>query len=214
MSEMLPMELMWVSFPTQTLRTALPSENQRVKIFVDHGNGGLQLRSLSGELVGWIDPFDDARAMRVLKSIDTLGKGGRVGGIITRVTVGWPNTGPRLQPAEGQMVMRLLKTGEGVFDMEMKKVAAKEIAKAVKALTRPTMAVKGGRAVKVQKVAGGRVMKRTKAYKPKAKIAVAAAEAGTGAGVDKGKSDEKEKESKKGKEKEFPESAKFIDKEK
>ncbi|KAI5805233.1 hypothetical protein EDC01DRAFT_784296 [Geopyxis carbonaria] len=168
MSDLLPMELMWVSFPTQTPRNLLPAERQRVQIIPDHGCGGLQLRSITGELVGWVDPLDDARAMRVLKFLETLGKGGRVGGIVKQVTVGWPSSGPRLQPAEGNMTMRLLKQGEGVFDNEKAAAKAK-----VKALSKGKMAVKSGTTLKTQKgVAGGRVAKKTKA-KPKLAVPVA-----------------------------------------
>ncbi|KAI5805235.1 hypothetical protein EDC01DRAFT_758090 [Geopyxis carbonaria] len=184
MSEMLPMELMWVSFPTQTPRPNLPAEHQKVALKIDHGNGGIQLRSVSGALVGWVDPFDDARAMRVLKSLETLGKSGRIGCTIKLVTVGWPNAGPRLLPAEGKMTMRLLKMGEGVFDDEKAAGKAKS-----KALAKGRMGVKAGTAIKAQKgVAGGRIVKKTRA-KPKPKGAVKLLEAKAGA-VKMGEKDE------------------------
>ncbi|KAI5805237.1 hypothetical protein EDC01DRAFT_627118 [Geopyxis carbonaria] len=145
-------------------RAALAAQHQRVKIVIDHGNGGLQFRSISGALVGWVDPLDDARAMRVLAFLNSLGKGERVGGIIKHVTVGWPGSGPRLHPAEGKMVMRLLKTKSQVcYNMGFHSSPA------------------GGKAVKTQKgVAGGRVVKKTK-IKPKPKVAIAVAGVKAGA---------------------------------
>ncbi|KAI5805231.1 hypothetical protein EDC01DRAFT_784294 [Geopyxis carbonaria] len=188
-SEMLPMELMWVCFPTQTPRFNLPTEKQRVEIRVDHANGGIQLRSLSGALVGWVDPFDDARAMKALNLLETSCKGGRIGGIITGVTVGWPSSGPRLHPAEGQLVMRLLKKGQSIFHGDPEEVAAK--AKALADLkAKGTMPVKSGKAIKATKgVAGGRIVKKAKGKpKPKAKVTVVGAVAGfdTGKGNEKG----------------------------
>ncbi|KAI5781943.1 hypothetical protein EDC01DRAFT_752117 [Geopyxis carbonaria] len=163
MSEQLPIELTWISFPTQTPHPLLPAQNQRVAIHIDHANGGLQLRSTSGALVGWVDPLDDARAMRVLGA---LGKGALVGGVITSITVGWPGAGPRLYPAEGGMVMRLLAGVEG------EKAAAKAKGKA---LAKGRMTVKAGTAVKATKgVKGGRVIKRSKT-KPKHKPTVGVA---------------------------------------
>ncbi|KAI5805234.1 hypothetical protein EDC01DRAFT_784297 [Geopyxis carbonaria] len=190
MSEMLPMELMWVCFPTQTPRNLLPAEGQRVQIVVDHGNGGIQLRSATGALVGWIDPLDDARAMRVLKFVDTLAKGGRVGGVIKKVTVGWPNAGPRLLPAEGEMTMRLLVKGDGVFDGEKEKAVAKAKATTLKALTKGKMAVKTGTAVKASKgVKGGRIVKKRNT-KAKSKGAAAVSGMAKAGAVKMGEKDE------------------------